>query len=366
MENSDSIKSFKVFKTGGPPVARVSWRMLLLGIVASSSLLLLLLRHLDWKQFCIALAQIHCAVLAVPVVTTLGGFLLKPWRWQHIFPHRMKVGYWSCFGALGVGNMANYFLPARGGDLLRCFLVARRNPLTRASTALATLGLARIFDGVALVVVLSISSLFFTPPRWLLRLASVSALVFGGGLVFAFLLHSCRGWFLDLTHSVFRTVHLKPLGDEAAALFEWFAQGLGAVSSPPEMARLVILTALIWMADAVGVWGLAWALRISVSIPAAALVSAIVGLSMMIPAAPGFIGTYEFFSVAALRLLGVEFASAMALTVLMHAWSLTAAIMVGAGGLGVCGISFSGMVHGDISGINDERVLREGGPGRRW
>ena len=108
---------------------------------------------------------------------------------------------------------------------------------------------------------------------------------------------------------------------------------------------------MIWIADAVGIWGLAWALDVSVSIPGAGMVSAVVGLGLMIPAGPGFIGTYEAFSVAALRLLGVEFTSAMALTLLMHAWSLTAAMILGAGGLGLCGINFAWLVHPGTRGV---------------
>ena len=66
----------------------------------------------------------------------------------------------------------------------------------------------------------------------------------------------------------------------------------------------------------IGVWGLAWALHIPVSIPGAALVLAILGLSMMIPAGPGYIGTYGSSRrrIAAPRR---EFANAMALAVLI-------------------------------------------------
>jgi uncharacterized membrane protein YbhN (UPF0104 family) len=175
----------------------------------------------------------------------------------------------------------------------------------------------------------------------------------------AFVVHSRSNLILALTHSAFRILHLKQLGEGAAGLVERFAQGLDAIKSPTQMAELVFLSALIWIADAVGVWGLAWAMGISLSIPGAGLVSAIVGLSLMIPAGPGFIGTYEAFSVAALKLLGVEFAGAMALTILMHAWSLTAAMMLGAGGLGLCGINFALLVHPNIKGIKNKFVFAE-------
>jgi glycosyltransferase 2 family protein len=341
------------------PQGRVSWRLLLLGVSISSGFLILLLRKLEWNQFWGVLTRINGRILVVPIAAMICGSLLKPLRWQKIFPSQMKPSFRLCFGALSVGNMANSFLPARGGDLLRCFLVARKSTLTGGSTVLATVGLEKILDGLALLGVLLISFWFFTPPRWLGRLGMVSGLLFGGALGVAFVVHSRSSWVLALTHSVFRKLRLKPLGEQAAGLFERFAQGLAAINCPTQMAGLVVLSVVIWIADAVGVWGLACALSISVSIPGAVLVSAVVGLSLMIPAGPGSIGTYEFFSVAALKLLGVEFASAMALTVLMHAWSLATAMMLGAGGLGACGIDFAWLVRPDIKSVEDEFVFSE-------
>jgi hypothetical protein len=308
------------------------------------------------------LTRIDGRVLAVPVAAMIFGSILKPLRWQKIFPAQMRPGFRICFGALSVGNMANNFLPARGGDLLRCFLVARKNTSTGTGTVLATVGLEKILDGLALVSVLLIAFWFFTPPRWVGRLGLVSGIFFGGTLAAAFVLQSRTSWIVALTHAVFRLLRLKPLGEKAAGLFERFAQGLGAIKSPTQMAQLALLSAMIWIADAVGIWGLAWALGVSVSIPGAGMVSAVVGLSSMIPAGPGFIGTYEAFSVAALRLLGVEFTSAMALTVLMHAWSLTAAMMLGAGGLGLCGINFAWLVHPSTRSVKDEFVFAEKSP----
>jgi uncharacterized membrane protein YbhN (UPF0104 family) len=61
----------------------------------------------------------------------------------------------------------------------------------------------------------------------------------------------------------------------------------------------------------------------------------------MIPSAPGFIGTYEFFSVAALGLVRVEPTSALALTLVMHSWSLLATTAFGFVSLAISGVRFS-------------------------
>ncbi|MGH7814710.1 MAG: lysylphosphatidylglycerol synthase transmembrane domain-containing protein [Candidatus Binataceae bacterium] len=324
--------------------------MLLLGAAISAGLLFILLRQFnpkDWSRFRAILGGLDVRILAIPLAAFACSSFLRPWRWQRIFPSGERPGFGPCFGALWAGNMANNAVPFRGGDVIRCFLVGGDTSLTKASVALATLGLEKILDGFALLGILLASFMFLSPPQWLGRLGFASAAAFGGALLAAIGLHYRTKWFLSLTRSSFKAFRLDSLGDRVATLFEWFARGLEAVSSPLIMAQLAAITALIWSADAVAVWGLALSLRIPLSIPGAAVVSAIVGLSLMIPSAPGFVGTYEFFSVAALRLLGVEFSAAMALTVFMHGWMAVCTTVAGTCGLWICGISFSRLVRGE-------------------
>jgi len=331
------------------PRARTAWRMLLLGLAISSILLIVLARQLEganWSRFWSILANLDGRVLVIPIAAWTASSLLRPWRWQMIFPKRQQPRFLSSFGALSAGNMANNILPLRGGDVLRCFLVETGTSLTRASMALATLGLEKLLDGFALLAILLFSFIFMSPPQWLGRLSLISAITFGCALAGAVVLHYRTRAFLEFVRSSFRLLRIDSLGDRIATLLEWFAQGLEAVSSPLLISELAVLTLLIWAADAVAIWGLALALQVSVSIPGAAIISAIVGLSLMIPSAPGFVGTYEFFSVAAIRLLGVEFAGAMALTVLMHAWSVLCTTIIGVAGLWACGANFSRLIHG--------------------
>ena len=51
---------------------------------------------------------------------------------------------------VAVGYMANNLLPVRLGELVRSYYLARREPV-RASTALATIIVERVFDGLVLL-----------------------------------------------------------------------------------------------------------------------------------------------------------------------------------------------------------------------
>src|SRR5262249_62373126 len=68
------------------------------------------------------------------------------------------------------------------------------------------------------------------------------------------------------------------------------------------------------------IWGLALAFGIKFPVVSAVVVSAVLGLGLMVPAAPGGLGTYELAGVAGLQLIGVDASSAAALTLVIHAW----------------------------------------------
>jgi len=316
-------------------------RSLLLGLIIGLSLLALLFSQLNLRQAWQTLTRLDGRQLLLPLLVTVGGISLRPWRWQAIFPPDVRPGFFACFSVMWVGNMTNNFLPGRGGDLLRCFMVTRQTSLTRASLVLATLVLEKVLDGLVLLAIVLFSFLFFTPPQWLTHLEVVSCVVFAGALSTLFLLRYRPAYFSALMRSFLKRVRLELLGEKVVPLLIKFGEGLSILSSFKQTVKGFGLTILVWICEAGLIWGLASALQIPLSLPAAALVSVVLGLGLMIPAAPGSIGTYEFFSVASLRLFGIGLEGALALTLIMHAWSFIATTFFGLIGLGMSGMSFS-------------------------
>ena len=324
-----------------------SWRgSLFLGLVIGLGLLALLFSQLSLKQAWQTLTRLDGRQLLVPLLVTMACLPLRPWRWQTIFPPETRPKFWACFSVLYVGNMSNNFLPGRGGDLLRCFLVRREASLAGATLVLATLGLEKVLDGLALLVVVLFSFWLFSPSQWLGQLGLFSGFIFTGALAVLVLLRYRAIWFLTLTRFVFRKIHLEPLGKKVNTLFERFAEGLGILSSLQQVVRAIGLTVMVWVGEAALIWRLASALQIPLSLPEAAVVSAVLGLGLMIPAAPGSIGTYEFFSITAFRLFGIDSESALALTLVMHAWSFMATTLLGLVGLWMSGMNLSQLIKG--------------------
>jgi hypothetical protein len=180
-----------------------------------------------------------------------------------------------------------------------------------------------------------------SPPHWVIDLLRLAVLIFGGTLVLLVLLRYQTRSFIGMVRNTFRIVHLSFLEEKFDGLLSAFAEGLGAVSSATQMFTLLLMTAGIWVSEATLVWGLAMALGLAVSLKSAVVASAILGLGLMIPAAPGGLGTYELFGTEAFKLAGVPANSALALTVVIHAWVFVANIALGLCLLATEGISLA-------------------------
>jgi hypothetical protein len=316
----------------------------IVGLALGGGLLWLVLLRFDisaaWRQ--VTATTPRC--LLVPLLISLATLPLRPWRWQWMFSREHRPGFWFAGRAFYISLLANNLLPARGGDVLRCFLVSGDPSLHSAGRVLGTLGVEKALDGIALLSVVVLSLFFLDLAPWLERLAAISGLLLGGGVLMLVFLHRRP----DVCQRIARTVcgfaRLPALGSRIESLFTSLAEGLSVIRSLRRLAMLVALTALLWALEGALVWSLAAAMGVPLSLAGGTLVVAVLGLGMMAPAAPGFVGTYEFFATATLITLGVTRDSALGLTLMMHAWFLLVTTGVGVVALAGSGIGWSGVM----------------------
>lgn len=278
--------------------------------------------------------------MVVPLVVFCVNLPLRAWRWQLIFPPTSRPSFWSCLTVLGIGNMANFLLPGRAGDISRCALVGTESSLLEGSRTLGTLAVEKVLDGLALIGMVLFSVWILHPPQWVVELLRVAILVFGVALTLLVVLRYRTRSLIAVVRRIFRSMHLSSLG-RFDGLLNSFADGLSAVSSWEQMVLLIAMTTVIWTTEAALIWGLAQSLSLGVTIQSAIVASAILGLGLMIPAAPGGLGTYELFGTKAFQLAGVSASGGLALTVVIHAWVFVANVVAGICLLAVKGISLA-------------------------
>ena len=228
--------------------------------------------------------------------------------------------------------------------------------LHAAAAALATLAVEKLLDGFALIGMVLFSVWALHPPVWVLGLVRTTALVFGGALLLLVMLRYRARSLIDLVRRAFRWMHLSSLEERFDGLLTSFTDGLSAISSSKQLLILMFLTAVIWITEAALIWGLAGALGVTVSLKSAVVASAVLGLGFMIPAAPGGLGTYELFGTEAFKITGLAASSALALTVVIHAWVFVVNVLVGLALLAIKGLSLVQLRHrlNDVEAVESD------------
>jgi uncharacterized protein (TIRG00374 family) len=313
---------------------------LLAGPLLSALFLWIALRNANLAQSWNTLRRFDPRLLAVPAAIVIVNFLLRTWRWQIIFPRGLRPRFWLAFRALTVSLAGNNLLPGRAGDFGRCVLVSRKISVSESTVAVGTLAVEKLLDGIALLAVVAYGLHVLVTERWLHQLAFVGFIVFALAFGFLLLLRLRSASISGLLHRA-ADRHRFPFAAKIAALVDSFSHGIAAVASPATLVVLFLQTAAIWATEGglFYVFGLSLGIRLSAS--GALIASAILGLGLMIPAAPGAVGTYEFFGSSALRLIGVASAPALAITLLLHAWVLIFNTGIGLLAMATGGVSLS-------------------------
>ena len=320
---------------------RFGLRSGLVGILFSLACISILWRQVSLRQSWQALSALSAPLLLLPLIVLILNLPLRAWRWHLIFPRPSRPGFWSCLTVLGVGNMANFLLPGRAGDVSRCVLIGPTGTWHEGSRALATLALEKILDGLALIAMLLLSTRNFPLPLWVFKLVDAATIVFLLALAFLLFAHYRSHRVVDFARTGSRLLHFPALELRIERLVASFAEGVAAVASPVQMLLLLALTAAIWITEIILVWGLANALHLTISLSASAMATAVLGLGLMIPAAPGGLGTYELFGTEVFKVAGLAAARGLTLTVVIHAWVFVTNIALGLLLLAAQGVSLA-------------------------
>jgi uncharacterized membrane protein YbhN (UPF0104 family) len=212
--------------------------------------------------------------------------VIRAERWERILRGAgVAARRADVYALVPVGYMGNNVLPARGGELLRMFLLGSRTEATKR-TILGTIVAERVLDAVALGVILLV--LAFDLLRELPRPHVTVVLIVAGTL----LLLAIAGTLTALRHRerlAFLVRALAPLAQPSRQLLSRRGAGLFAMSLG------------IWLAEATVYIAVGHALDIELGLDDGLAVVAFTNAAALIPAAPGYIGTYDAAVIFAVR-----------------------------------------------------------------
>lgn len=286
-----------------------------------------------WAQTRRADPGLLLAALAVTGLT----YVLRAWRWQSLLVPIGPTRFGTAFQMTVIGFAANLLLPARAGEVIRPYLLARRESLS-ATSVFATIILERLLD-LATVLLLFAAFVFTVPvgvvtaePALMAHVkfwGGVSAVAALGalGLLFALAGHPER-----LGRAALRIEHVLParLAHAVAAFVETFARGLGIMRQPGRLAVALAQSFPLWMSIAAGIWLTSRAFHITFPYTASFLIMTVLVVGVAMPT-PGAIGGFHLaYQFAVSAFFGVSDANqAVGAATVLHAISFIPVTLLG-------------------------------------
>lgn len=294
----------------------------LAGFALTVIFLIVVARNVSLSELASAFRGADYRLVLPAVLVTFTGYLLRTLRWQRIVRPIAPLSFRGTFGILMMGFAANNLMPARLGEVVRAFLL-RRKTGARKTYGMATIILERVCDGLTLITFLGLVSLRtpFALSGELQAVSLVSSAVFLGaaaGIVLLLMREELAVRLLDLVLRPFPVRLSGPLLRAAGV----FISGLHALKSRRAVGAIIGLSVAVWLLEAASYLLMSIAFNVSMSpvrqMLAAVFLLVVVNLGIMLPSAPGYVGTFQFFAVMALGAFGVPKETALAIAISSH------------------------------------------------
>lgn len=288
--------------------------------------------------------------LALSLATMFINLAIRAWRWQYLLEPLGHTSFANAFRATAVGFAASSVLPARAGEVIRPYFLARHERMS-ATGAFATIVLERLLDTVAVLVLLASyvfifgrdldasNQVAFTAVKWAGGTAAVGAFVALAVLFFLAKDPARLGQTLTRLGQVLPSALAGLLG----RIGEKFAKGLGAIRRPSRLLGALVWSFPLWLCIGLGIWAVTMAFRLPVPFTGSFLLIALLVIGVAVPT-PGAVGGFhEMFRFGLTMFFGVSNTAAVGSAIVLHALSIGPALLLGLLFAGQEGLNLAGM-----------------------
>lgn len=307
-----------------------------MGLIISAIFLWLAFRKVDFSLVWEQLKTANLTYVALGIVAYFVTLIVRTWRWKVLLLPMKPVSLLRLFPILSAGYMANNIYPARAGDLLRTILLRKKEGVP-ISASLATIIVEHLFDGIAILalVLLNLGQLTSFAPNsqwvgiieksafWVGLIFGLILLVFIGMVLLPEKMHGFTTWVIN---------HLVPtrFREAIGGIIEKFTDGLRVLRSPLQSLLVMAQSVLIWVIETGLYWGVMKAMGFNLNYQSLLLVVGIVNLVLLVPAAPGGLGTFDAATKSMMELFGVSPENALGYALLLRVALWLPVTLVGA------------------------------------
>ena len=297
---------------------------LIIAVAISGFFVWLALRGLELDKVWANIISANFYWLIPSIAVYFVAVWVRTWRWDYMLRPLKHIPVRRLFPVVVIGYMGNNVYPFRGGEVLRSFVLYKREEIPM-SASLATVVVERVFDGLVMLIFVFVALPLSPIPgdnESVRNLVFIASIAFFIAMIIFFILasmpkrfHALAEWGLGLTG--------KLLTDKSKSqilgMLDNFLSGLESLRSFRNVMMIFFTSVIIWLLETVKYWFVMHAFNFEVSFFALMLMNGVVNLATTLPSAPGYVGTFDTPGIEVLQLYGIPKEIAAAYTLVLHA-----------------------------------------------
>jgi uncharacterized protein (TIRG00374 family) len=319
-------------------------------IVLAVGLLAWFLRGADLAGVAREIQGGRVGFLVLALCATVTTYFFRTLRWMYLLRPLGRPRFSSALRATVIGFGALTLLPARAGEVIRPYLLARHEGMS-ATAVFATIIVERLLDMLTVLILFAAFLVLFDPGIASLDPEVYRALKFGGIsvaaaalaiLVALFFLAGHPGRLAGLARRADRLLPAR-IAHGVARLVELFSDGLAVVRQPRRLALAQLLSFPLWLSISIPIWATTRAFHIDMPYTGSYLLMALLVVGVAVPT-PGAVGGFhEMYRIGVTAFYGVANDRAVGAAIVLHAISffpvaIAAVILMAQEGLNLKGI----------------------------
>ena len=307
---------------------RVRWSTVVV-LLLTVGLLWLFLKDIDPGEMWRAMAHANPGLILAAVAATMLTYVFRAIRWRVLLQPIGPATFRTAFRTTIIGFALLFLLPARIGEFVRPYLLARHHGLNATST-FATVVIERLLDVVTVLLLFALAiPLAGVPVGREVRLAgliaAVSAVV---ALVGLFILAGHPERLARWVAALSRWLPAR-IGTTLTHLARTFAEGLLVMRNPAHLGLAMLWSVPLWGSIALDIWLTTLAFDLTLPIIGSFLVMGYLTVGVSVPT-PGGTGSFHYFyQVAMTTLFGADATVAAAAAIVLHAVSFVPVTVLG-------------------------------------
>lgn len=312
---------------------------LLVSIALSGAFLWFAFDKVDAELLITRLQTLELGYVVAAVVATIGVQVLRAWRFARLMRPLAPNARLELLSIAHVGMFLIMFMPLRLGELARPYLL-KRELAVPLSSGLGGAALERSLDGLCVALLFFIGTIFLGDqveiPTLVKQAGWMTLALFSGFMVIIIFSLRTQSQVEKLIGVVTRLLP-KAFERKAFAIYRGVVDGFRTLPDLRSGAIVVGLTVSVWLLNAFAFYSALLAFDWTFGFGAGLLLACILVIAIMIPAGPGFLGTYQAAMTMGLSLWGIGETDAAAYGLVVYPISLV--VVVGFGAFGFLKLS---------------------------